>query len=140
MFLTPVNIRDPRFERFHSPAFAKREPIIPICFMISNGRKQDDYEYLAKNLAKAAGLKEMDRVSFWISDGEAALENGFQSIPLFQQPGSRHIRCELHLKANVEAQLNKTVKSKEVKGTIQQEIFGTERQLGKGGRIREQGT
>ncbi len=77
VFLTPVNMRDPRFERTQSAAFAKKEPIIPVCFLISNGRKQDDYEYLAKNLAKAAGLKNTDRVAFWISDGEIPLVNGF---------------------------------------------------------------
>ncbi len=140
VFLTAVNIRDPRFERIQSPAFAKKEPMIPVCFLISNGRKQDDYEYLAKNLAKAAGLKDADRVAFWISDGEKALVLGFQSTTPFQQPDSRHIRCELHLRSNVDAQLSKTLKDKEVRGSIIQEIFGSERQLAKGGRIREQGT
>ncbi len=140
VFLTAVNIRDPRFERIQSPAFAKKEPMIPVCFMISNGRKQDDYEYLAKNLAKAAALRHTDRVAFWISDGEKALLLGFQSTTPFQQPDSRHIRCELHLRSNVDAQLSKTVKDKEVRGSFLQEIFGSECQLPKGGRIRERGT
>ncbi len=40
----------------------------------------------------------------------------------------------------MDGQLSKTVKDKEVRGPILREIFGSERQLPKGGRIREQGT
>ncbi len=141
LFLTPVNIRDPRFEHAQSSdAFAKREPIIPVCFMVSNGRKQEDYEYLAKNLAKAAELKETDRVAFWISDCELALVKGFQSISPFHQPGSHHIRCKLHLQSNVEGQISKTVKGKRLRDSILEDIFGSELQLARCGRICERGT
>ncbi len=74
------------------------------------------------------------------SRGRFRLVNGFQSTSPFQPPGSRHIRCELHLKSNVDGQLSKMVKDKEVRGPILREIFGSERQLPKGGRICEQGT
>ncbi len=67
VLLTAVNIQDPRFERTHSPGFAKREPIIPVHFMISNGRRQDDYKYLAKKLAKASQLKDTDCHAIWVT-------------------------------------------------------------------------
>ncbi len=81
LFLTAVNIRDPRFEQAQAPAFAKREPIVLVCFLVSNGRKEEDYAYLARNLVKAAALKEMDRVAVWVSDGELALVRGFSQSP-----------------------------------------------------------
>ncbi len=93
-----------------------------------------------RNWQKASQLKDTDRVAFWVSDGEIALVLGFQSVTLFESPRSHHIRCELHLRANVEAQLSKTLKDKEVRGTILQEVFGSERQLPKGGSICERGS
>ncbi len=36
VFLTTAIIHDPRFEQIHSPAFAKKESTIPVCFIIWN--------------------------------------------------------------------------------------------------------
>ena len=91
--------------------------------MTSVSKEKRDYEYLARSL-KSEGIASL----VYGTDGECALESGFESVYPIENSTQRniHLRCFDHAKGDILMKLKALNMSETTKKNIQREILGSE--------------
>ncbi len=83
-----------------------------------------NYEFLGESMAKAGLVDETDEIHVFLTDGVQALIQGLRSQVQFR--AATHLRCELHLRENVETKLKNMGATEVVRKVLLKEIFGSE--------------
>ena len=112
-YLTTVTLPNPMFVYKNN---RNKHPTTLAAVMTSVSKEKRDYEYLARSSL------------LYGTDGECALESGFESVyPIGNSPYSNiHLRCFDHAKGDIVMKLKELNVSETTKKKIQQEILGSE--------------
>ena len=119
-YLTTVTLPNPMFVYKSNK---NKHPTSLAAVMTSVSKEKRDYEYLARSL-KSEGIASL----VYGTDGECALESGFESVYPIENTTERniHLRCFDHAKRDILMKLKALKISETTKKNIQQEILGSE--------------
>ena len=119
-YLTTVTLPNPMFVYKNNK---NKHPTTLAAVMTSVSKEKRDYEYLALSL-KLEGIVSL----VYGTDGECALESGFESVYPIENSTQRniHLRCFDHAKGDILMKLKALNVSEATKKKIQQEILGSE--------------
>lgn len=119
-YLTTVTFPNPMFVYKNNES---KHPTTLAAVMTSVSKETRDYEYLARSL-KSEGIESLT----YGTDGECALERGFESVYPIEGPACTniHLRCFDHAKGDIIMKLKDLNVSESERKKIQQEILGSE--------------
>ena len=119
-YLTTVTLPNPIFVYKNN---TNKHPTTLAAVMTSVCKEKRDYEYLARSL-KAEGIESL----MFGTDGECALESGFESVyPIETSTKNNiHLRCFDHAKGDILMKLKDLNVLESKRNEIQQEILGSE--------------
>lgn len=119
-YLTTATLPNPMFVYKSNK---NKHPTTLAAVMTSVSKEKRDYEYLARSL-KSEGIASL----VYGTDGECALESGFESVYPIENSTQRniHLRCFDHAKGDILMKLKALNMSETTKKSIQQEILGSE--------------
>ena len=100
----------------------KRIPTVLVAMMTSTTRQRQDYEYLAHSLKKCANLSSL----VYGTDGEYALEQGFESVFPIDGKQNIHLRCFNHVQDDLKRELKGLNVTQDEINAILKQILGHE--------------
>ncbi len=83
------------------------EPLVPLGFALVDGQEKSDYHYVAENLKKSANLGPDDNVVAYVGDQDRAMISGLRESSLFDENKTLYMPCELHVRSNMEVEMEK---------------------------------
>ena len=96
-FTTTLTLQHPMFVKKNKSS----NPTILVGLMTSERKEFDDYEYMARQI-KTMGIKNL----IYGTDGEPALEAGFESIFPVESENNIHLWCFEHVKEDMRRALS----------------------------------
>ena len=122
-YLTTVTLPKPMFVYKGNKLGENKHPTTLAAVMTSVSKEKRDYEYLARSL-KSEGIASL----VYGTDGECALESGFESVYPIENSIQKniHLRCFDHAKGDILTKLKALNISETTTKNIQQEILGSE--------------
>ncbi len=103
-----------------------RQPLSPLCLMLSTSKASEDFAYLAHKVKSLIGGRDDDYVFAIVSDSDAAQEKGLRQCSLFKEHLTVFLKGELHLRDDIDKKLKTLKFSEETRETIIRQIFGQE--------------